>query len=47
MGKHDLTEMDKGIMDSSGRGFTNTGKIIGQIISILWIIYFVGIILAG
>ena len=35
MGKNDLREMDEGIMDPSGRGTTNAGKICGMISVIL------------
>jgi len=35
MGKNDLREMDAGIMDPSGRGTTNAGKICGMISVIL------------
>ena len=35
MGRNDLKEMDAGIMDSSGRGLTQAGKICGMISVIL------------
>ena len=35
MGKNDLREMDAGIMDPSGRGTTNAGRICGMISVIL------------
>jgi hypothetical protein len=38
MGKNDLREMDAGIMDPSGRGLTQAGKICGMISVILWIV---------
>ena len=49
MGSEDLKKMDRGIMDSSGRGLTQAGKICGiisvvfQIIGILiWLLAFAG-----
>ncbi len=54
MGKNDLEEMDRGIMDPSGRGITQAGKICGMISCILaivgiaiWLIFFVIIGAAG
>ncbi len=35
MGKNDLREMDAGIMDPSGRGITNAGRICGMVSVIL------------
>jgi len=35
MGNNDLKEMEQGIMDPSGRGMTQAGRIIGMIITIL------------
>lgn len=35
MGKNDLKEMDAGVMDPSGRGLTNAGRICGMIGTIL------------
>jgi len=35
MGKNDLREMDAGVMDPSGRGTTNAGRICGMISVIL------------
>ena len=35
MGKRDLKEMDAGIMDPSGRGNTNAGRICGTIGTLL------------
>jgi hypothetical protein len=35
MGNNDLKEMEQGIMDPSGRGMTQGGRIIGMIITIL------------
>ena len=35
MGNNDLKEMDQGIMDPSGRGMTQGGRIIGMIVTIL------------
>lgn len=37
MGKNDLRQMDAGIMDRSGRGLTQAGKICGMISVVLWI----------
>lgn len=39
MGKKDLAEMDAGLMDPSGRGLTNAGKILGIISVVLTLIY--------
>ena len=38
MGDSDLREMDAGIMDNSGRSSTSTGKSLGIIGTVLWII---------
>jgi hypothetical protein len=38
MGKNDLRQMDAGIMDPSGRGLTQAGKICGMVSVILAII---------
>ena len=38
MGDSDLREMDAGIMDDSGRSSTSTGKSLGIIGTVLWII---------
>jgi hypothetical protein len=38
LGASDLKEMDAGVMDPSGRGPTQAGKICGMIASILMII---------
>ena len=38
MGDSDLREMDAGIMDDSGRSSTSTGKSLGVIGTVLWII---------
>ena len=38
MGNTDLAEMNAGTMDSSGRGLTNAGRIMGMIIGILSIL---------
>jgi hypothetical protein len=40
MGKSDLQEMEAGIMDPSGRGLTQAGKICGMISVILVIVGF-------
>ena len=50
MGNTDLAEMNAGTMDSSGRGLTNAGRIMGMIIciiSILGIIAVIGIVGLG
>ena len=31
MGKNDLSEMDRGYMDPTGRDLTNTGRILGMV----------------
>ena len=38
MGNGDIKQMDAGTMDPSGRGLTNTGRILGMIGSILFIV---------
>lgn len=38
MGDSDLREMDAGIMDNSGRSTTSTGRSIGVLGTVLWII---------
>jgi hypothetical protein len=38
MGDSDIREMDAGIMDKSGRSTTSTGRALGVLGSILWII---------
>lgn len=38
MGHTDIKEMDAGMMDPSGRGITNAGKICGIISSVLSVI---------
>lgn len=38
MGSSDIKEMDAGVMDPSGRGATQAGKILGIVGTILWII---------
>jgi len=38
MGNGDLKEMDAGMMDPTGRGTTNAGRICGMIATILLII---------
>ena len=44
MGNADIKDMDAGLMDPSGRDITNTGRIIGMIVSILMIAGFVMLI---
>ena len=38
MGSHDLAQMRAGRMDRSGEGLTQTGQVLGMILSVLWII---------
>lgn len=55
MGNEDLKQMDAGLMDPSGRGLTQAGRIlgivsvvlacIGALIGVLWVLFFV--VLAG
>jgi hypothetical protein len=40
MGNHDLRKMREGRMDPSGMGLTEVGRIIGMILTILWIAAF-------
>lgn len=48
MGNGDLREMDAGLMDPSGRGLTQAGKILGMVSCLLNIVAVVlGIILAA
>ncbi|HEX5400050.1 MAG TPA: DUF4190 domain-containing protein [Verrucomicrobiae bacterium] len=54
MGSGDLKEIDGGMMDPSGRGLTQAGKICGMIATILmilvvliWILIAVGLLGAG
>ena len=44
-GKNDLTEMDAGMMDPSGRGTTNVGKILGLVAIVFLVIQvvFIGV----
>ena len=37
MGNHDLRKMREGRMDPSGMGLTEAGRIIGMILTLLWI----------
>ena len=37
MGSHDLAEMRAGRMDKSGEGLTQVGRVLGMILSLLWI----------
>lgn len=49
-GKKDLAEMDAGVMDPSGRGTTNVGRILGivaMVFLVLQVIYFIVVILTG
>lgn len=43
MGHTDIKEMDAGMMDPSGRGITNAGKICGIISTILSVISLIGV----
>jgi len=44
MGSGDLAEMDAGLMDPSGRSTTSTGKSLGVIGTMLWVIGFIFIL---
>jgi len=45
MGNGDLSEMDAGRMDATGRGLTMAGKIIG-IVSVAWaVLQLIGVII--
>ena len=49
-GRNDLAEMDAGVMDPSGRGTTNVGKILGIVASVflvLQVLYILVVILTG
>ena len=35
-GRHDLKEIDAGVMDHSGRGLTQAGQVLGMIMTIFW-----------
>ena len=39
-GSRDLKEMDAGIMDNSGRALTQTGHVLGMIMTIFWALVF-------
>ncbi len=45
MGDSDLREMDAGLMDPSGRSTTATGRLLGRVGTIIWIIGFVALLL--
>jgi hypothetical protein len=47
MGSGDLHEMDVGIMDQSGRSSTSSGKNIGMLGTLLWIVGFVLLLVAN
>ena len=47
MGSSDLREMDAGMMDGSGRSSTSSGRNIGMLGTVLWIIGFVYFLVAG
>jgi hypothetical protein len=47
MGSGDLREMDAGMMDPSGRSNTSSGRNIGMLGTILWIIGFVFVLVAS
>ncbi len=47
MGNNDLREIDAGVMDPSGRGLTQAGKIcgmIGTILAIVWVFFWLMIL---
>jgi len=52
-GRRDLKEMDAGIMDNSGRALTQTGHVLGMIMTIFWVLVltvglcFVGMVFTG
>jgi hypothetical protein len=43
MGSNDLREMEAGRMDRSGMDLTRAGMVMGMILSILWILGFLGV----
>lgn len=43
MGSNDLREMEAGRMDRSGRDMTRAGMILGMVLSILWILFALGV----
>jgi hypothetical protein len=45
-GKNDLAEMDSGVMDPSGRGTTNVGRILG-IVAMVFLVIQVGYIIVA
>jgi hypothetical protein len=45
-GKNDLAEMDAGVMDPSGRGTTNVGRILGIVSIVFLVIQVVYIVVA-
>ena len=45
-GKNDLAEMDAGMMDPSGRGTTNVGRILGIVAIVFLVIQVVYILVA-
>jgi hypothetical protein len=47
MGSSDLREMDAGIMDGSGRSNTSSGRNIGMLGTVLWIVAVVIIFVVG
>jgi hypothetical protein len=36
MGSADLAQMDAGLMDTSGRSMTSSGRTIGMLATVLW-----------
>ena len=40
LGNQDLRKMREGRMDSSGMGLTEAGRIIGMLLTLLWILVF-------
>jgi hypothetical protein len=50
MGRSDLKEMDAGLMDPSGRGVTNAGKIcgiVGTVLMGLWLLWVLFVMVLG
>jgi hypothetical protein len=45
-GKNDLAEMDAGVMDPSGRGTTNVGRILGIVAIVFLVIQLIYIVIA-
>ena len=45
-GKKDLEEMDAGVMDPSGRGTTNVGRILGIVAIVFLVLQVIYVIVA-